>query len=86
MQTFSSALTSGSPTETSPSDMGALGHSSSGFQKNSGPINHLSQFSKASADIPLEAWSPEFAIPSTWRHWCGVEPSRIMEIRFATKV
>ena len=78
-------LTSGSSLEIF-STLDWFGHLSFCSHKKDGPIFHRVAVRRASTLSPLDASSAGFNLVGTCLHWTGVEPSRIWDTLFATKV
>ena len=84
--TVTYCFTSGSSLATLFEFSGRFGHSSSNFQKKSGPLIQLLTLESASNHNLLEASSAVLDSVFTYRHPDGSQPSRITAIRLATKV
>ena len=57
-----------------------------GYQRNFGPLNHLSTLSESSTVSPLDASSAGLSLVFTYVHCSFLEKSLIFLTRFATKV
>ena len=64
----------------------AFGHSSSGSNKNAGPLNNLSLLRSWCTESPRDSSSAGLRDPVRCLHWLGIETSLISGTRFAMYV